>query len=269
MVLGGDGAVGQLVGVDHRGERFLYREAVVGDVGRPVVGFGEHADDDHGAGEIVSGGVGVVDFHGVGLQPGGGLGQAQGHAELRALDGLVRLVGGKAVFQVQGHHQVVERAERGHVGARAPHVQDGAALGGGAGAYGALVGYGGDQRHARQPVGTSLANGRYRPQDSGENLPRTLGLDARLHHIADPGNPHLLAGAHHVKGGGAHPGTLLRQGCEPFGVHLQHAGVIARLPAEPDLAHAIFCESEASHGKSRALLNPESVIPAQAGIQEG
>ena len=43
-------------------------------------------------------------------------------------------------------------------------------------------------------------------------------------------------------------GILLGVGREPFGIHLQDAGVIARLPAEADLAHAVLCQLKAVHG---------------------
>ena len=135
----------------------------------------------------------------------GGLGQSLGHA---VLGGLYRLVGlglDQVRWELEVQDEAREPAEAREIGPRPPQVEDGASLGGGAGADGALVLGRGDERHARKPVGAAGAHGNHRVGDARKHLAAAVHLDPGLHDVADTGHTHPLAGAHDVEPGGENP----------------------------------------------------------------
>ena len=96
-----------------------------------------------------------------------------------------------ALHRLSHHHEVVQLAERGVVGAGAGHVDD------------ALLEAddlaGGDNGHAAQDMGLAAANGVDLGDDAGEHAAGALHLDAGLDHVLDRGDPDALTGLGNIK----------------------------------------------------------------------
>ena len=151
------------------------------------------------------GGAVRVDVGGLGGD--GGLGKPLRHPILGALYCLMGLGLDQVRREPESQHEAREPAEARELCPRPPHVENGASLGGGAGADGALVFGRGDEGHAGQPVGTAGAYRNHRVGDAGEHLAGAVHLDPGLHYVADAGHPRPLAGTHDVEPGGKDPGV--------------------------------------------------------------